>query len=163
MVTRHAKMTHEDCPVRDVLKRVGDKWSILVVAILRDGPLRFNELRRSVEGISQRMLTLTLRSLERDGIVARTVTPTTPPRVDYRLTRSGRTLLEPITALAEWAEKNRATIQESRARFDTSAVEGVIPPARTRTRRSSSTRRGAERNRSTRPSVPSVLKPTGKV
>ena len=66
MVARQAKMTHDDCPVRDVLKRVGDKWSILVVAILRDGPLRFNELRRSIEGISQRMLTLTLRSLERD-------------------------------------------------------------------------------------------------
>lgn len=119
-----SKMTHDDCPVRDVLKRIGDKWSILVVAVLRDGPLRFNELRRSVDGISQRMLTLTLRILERDGLVARTVTPSTPPRVDYRLTRSGRTLLVPIMALATWAEKNRPVIREARARFDEEAEFG---------------------------------------
>lgn len=146
MVARNAKMTHDDCPVRDVLKRVGDKWSILVVAILRDGPLRFNELRRSIEGISQRMLTLTLRSLERDGLVARTVTPTTPPRVDYRLTRSGRTLLNPIMALADWAEKNRASIRGARARFDDRAAETVLSTARTHD--PASPRRGAERGHS---------------
>lgn len=151
MVARHAKMTHDDCPVRDVLKRVGDKWSILVVALLRDGPVRFNELRRSVEGISQRMLTLTLRSLERDGLVARTVTPTTPPRVDYRLTRSGRTLLNPIMALADWAEKNRASIRGARARFDDALAETVSPPARTRD--AASSRRGAERDHSRKRSV----------
>lgn len=152
MVARHAKMSHDDCPVRDVLKRVGDKWSILVVALLRDGPLRFNELRRSVEGISQRMLTLTLRSLERDGLVARTVTPTTPPRVDYRLTRSGRTLLNPIMALADWAEKNRASIRGARARFDEGAAEPVIPPPRARAPASprGGTARGHSRKRSSR-------------
>lgn len=146
MVARHGKMTHDDCPVRDVLKRVGDKWSILVVAVLRDGPTRFNELRRSIEGISQRMLTLTLRSLERDGLVARTVAPTTPPRVDYRLTRSGRTLLDPIMALADWAEKNRASIRGARARFDHGAAETAVPPARARD--PASPRGGTERRHS---------------
>lgn len=108
----------KDCPVREVLDRIGDKWSVLVIALLRDGPMRFSELRRSIDGISQRMLTLTLRGLERDGLVARTVTPTTPPRVDYELTELGRTLIEPIMALADWAEKHRKAIQAARARFD---------------------------------------------
>jgi DNA-binding HxlR family transcriptional regulator len=112
---------HDACPVRDVLSRIGDKWSVLVVALLREGPMRFSELRRSVDGISQRMLTLTLRGLERDGLVTRTVTPTTPPRVDYELTRLGRTLLEPIMSLADWAEKNRSAIQAARERFDKQA------------------------------------------
>jgi DNA-binding HxlR family transcriptional regulator len=80
--------------------------------------MRFNELRRSIDGISQRMLTLTLRGLERDGLVTRTVTPTTPPRVDYELTELGRTLIDPIMGLAEWAEKNRGAIQAARSRFD---------------------------------------------
>lgn len=101
-----------------MLSRVGDKWSILAIALLRDGPLRFSELRRAIDGISQRMLTMTLRGLERDGLVTRTVTPTTPPRVDYELTDVGRTLLGPITALAEWSEQNRPTIHAARARFD---------------------------------------------
>lgn len=127
MSARHKKITQDDCPVRDVLSRVGDKWSILVVAVLRDGSLRFNELRRAIDGISQRMLTLTLRGLERDGLVARTVTPTTPPRVDYGLTSLGRTLLEPITALARWAETNRNRIQTSRRRFDESNRPGAAP------------------------------------
>lgn len=118
MSARRTKITHDDCPVREVLSRVGDKWSILVVAVLRDGSMRFNDLRRSIDGISQRMLTLTLRGLERDGLVTRTVTPTTPPRVDYALTRLGRTLLDPIMALADWAETNRSAIQTSRQRFD---------------------------------------------
>lgn len=131
MSARHTKITQDDCPVREVLNRVGDKWSILVVAVLRDGRMRFNELRRSIDGISQRMLTLTLRGLERDGLVKRTVTPTTPPRVDYGLTRQGRTLLDPIMALAKWAEKNRATIQASRERFDQAVVLEV--PSRSRT------------------------------
>ncbi|MBI3203033.1 MAG: helix-turn-helix transcriptional regulator [Myxococcales bacterium] len=118
MSARHTKITDDDCPVREVLNRVGDKWSILVVAVLRDGSMRFSDLRRSVDGISQRMLTLTLRGLERDGLVTRTVTPTTPPRVDYALTRLGRSLLDPIMALAEWAEKNRPAILSARWRFD---------------------------------------------
>lgn len=131
MAARHKRTAHDDCPVREVLSRVGDKWSILVVSILRDGSMRFSDLRRSVEGISQRMLTLTLRGLERDGLVTRTVTPTTPPRVDYALTRLGGTLLDPIMALAEWAETNRATIQTARQRFDETGSGTIVPsPAR---------------------------------
>ncbi len=116
--TKLRKKPHNACPVREVLSRVGDKWSVLVIALLGDGPMRFNELRRSIEGISQRMLTLTLRGLERDGLVTRTVTPTTPPRVDYALTSLGVTLLKPIRALAEWSEENRVAIHASRERFD---------------------------------------------
>jgi DNA-binding HxlR family transcriptional regulator len=103
---------------REVLTRVGDKWSVLIVGMLGSGPRRFNDLRRSIEGISQRMLTLTLRGLERDGLVKRTIFPTIPPRVDYELTRQGFTLLEPIQALSDWADDNRKTIQASRDRFD---------------------------------------------
>jgi DNA-binding HxlR family transcriptional regulator len=88
-----------------VLNRVGDKWSVLVVGLLGDGSKRFSALRRSIEGISQRMLTLTLRGLERDGLVTRTIFPTIPPRVDYELTAMGRTLLKPINALAEWSDE----------------------------------------------------------
>jgi DNA-binding HxlR family transcriptional regulator len=103
---------------REVLNRVGDKWSVLIVGMLGGGPRRFNDLRRSIEGISQRMLTLTLRGLERDGLVKRTVFPTIPPRVDYELTRQGLTLLEPIQALSDWADDNRVTVQAARDRFD---------------------------------------------
>lgn len=124
MSARHTKITKNDCPVREILSRVGDKWSILIVAVLRGGPMRFNDLRRSIDRISQRMLTLTLRGLERDGLITRTVTPTTPPRVDYRLTRLGRTLLDPIMALADWAEKNRATVRASQERFDGAGASG---------------------------------------
>jgi DNA-binding HxlR family transcriptional regulator len=119
MSPRHKKVPHDACPaVRDVLNRVGDKWSVFIVALLGDGPRRFTELKRTIEGISQRMLTLTLRNLERDGLVTRTVHPTVPPRVDYALTRLGATLLEPVQALAEWATKHRAAISEARDRFD---------------------------------------------
>jgi DNA-binding HxlR family transcriptional regulator len=108
-----------DCrAVSDVLARVGDKWSILVVARLGDGPLRFNELRRSIGGISQRMLTLTLRGLERDGLVTRTVFPIIPPRVDYALTALGRDLLNPVSALGAWAIRNQAKIARAREQFD---------------------------------------------
>ena len=93
-----------DCrAVSDVLARIGDKWSVLVVSRLGNGPLRFNELRRAIGGISQRMLTLTLRGLERDGLITRTVYPTIPPRVDYALTALGRDLLNPVSALGTWA------------------------------------------------------------
>ena len=109
----------ESCPaVREVLNRVGDKWSVQIVALLGDGPMRFSELRRSIEGISQRMLTLTLRGLERDGLITRTVFPEIPPRVDYELTKLGDTLLDPISALADWADQYRTSIQEARDRFD---------------------------------------------
>jgi DNA-binding HxlR family transcriptional regulator len=108
-----------DCKaISDVLSRVGDKWTVLVVNTLGRGPQRFNELRRAIGSISQRMLTLTLRALERDGLVTRTVFPTVPPRVDYELTTLGRSLLEPITALGTWAVRNRTVIETARQRFD---------------------------------------------
>jgi|SRR5208337_3474077 len=109
----------EDCrAVSEVLERVGDKWSVLVVVMLGGGPKRFNELRRSIANISQRMLTLTLRGLERDGLVTRTVFPTIPPRVGYALTELGRSLLAPVDALGTWARENQAKIQQARQRFD---------------------------------------------
>ena len=109
----------EDCrAVSEVLDRVGDKWSVLVVVTLGDGPKRFNELRRSIASISQRMLTLTLRGLERDGLVTRTVFPTIPPRVDYELTALGRSLLQPVGALGSWARENRSRNLRARLRFD---------------------------------------------
>src|SRR5437868_5056212 len=109
----------EDCrAVSDVLARVGDKWTVLVVGVLGEGPKRFNELRRALGSISQRMLTLTLRGLERDGLVTRTVFPTIPPRVDYELTKLGHSLLEPVSGLGLWARHNRAAIEAARRRFD---------------------------------------------
>ena len=104
--------------VGDVLARVGDKWSVLIVVLLGDGSRRFSELKRSVDGISQRMLTLPLRGLERDGLVTRTVTPTIPPRVDYALTDLGRSLWPPLRALGDWARANRGAIDTARARYD---------------------------------------------
>src|ERR1700728_4319739 len=104
-----------DCrAVSDVLARIGDKWSVLVVSRLGEGPLRFNELRRAIGGISQRMLTLTLRGLERDGLISRTVFPTIPPRVDYVLTALGRDLLQPVSALGTWAIRNQPKIARAR-------------------------------------------------
>src|SRR5216684_4314990 len=111
MSPRHNDHTSEGClAAREVLNRVGDKWSVLIVAMLGDGPRRFTELKRNIEGISQRMLTLTLRGLERDGLVSRTVFPTIPPRVDYALTRLGETLLDPVSRLGLWARQHRSTI-----------------------------------------------------
>jgi DNA-binding HxlR family transcriptional regulator len=112
-----------DCrAISDVLARVGDKWSVLVVTRLGSGSMRFNELRRAIGGISQRMLTLTLRGLERDGLVTRTVFPTIPPRVDYALTSLGRDLLEPVSALGDWATRNQAKIARAREKFDGAAA-----------------------------------------
>ena len=118
---RHQPHAHEgaDCrAVASVLARVGDKWSVLLIMMLGDGPKRFNELRRQLGSISQRMLTLTLRGLERDWLVTRTVFPTIPPRVDYELTKLGNSLLEPVSRLGLWARQNRAAIQAARRRFD---------------------------------------------
>jgi len=110
---------HEDCRgVASVLARVGDKWSVFVIMMLGDGPMRFNELKRVIGGISQRMLTLTLRGLERDGLVTRTVFPTIPPRVDYELTDLGRGLSKPVMALGQWAKEHQTQIQDARMRFD---------------------------------------------
>jgi DNA-binding HxlR family transcriptional regulator len=100
------------------LARVGDKWSVFVIMLLGDGPRRFNEIKRMVGGISQRMLTLTLRGLERDGLVTRTVFPTIPPRVDYELTDLGRGLWQPVEALGKWARDHQTEIEDARARFD---------------------------------------------
>jgi DNA-binding HxlR family transcriptional regulator len=108
-----------DCrAISDILARIGDKWSVLVVTRLGDKPMRFNELRRSIGSISQRMLTLTLRGLERDGLLTRTVFPTIPPRVDYALTQLGRDLLNPVSALGEWATRNQTKIARAREKFD---------------------------------------------
>jgi DNA-binding HxlR family transcriptional regulator len=104
--------------VRGVLARTSDKWSVLIVMLLGDGPRRFNEIKRQVTGVSQRMLTLTLRGLERDGLVIRTVTPSLPPRVDYELTPVGRSLLEPVQALGAWAQAHIECIEAARAAFD---------------------------------------------
>jgi DNA-binding HxlR family transcriptional regulator len=120
-----------DCrAVSDVLARIGDKWSVLVVARLGEGSLRFNELRRSIGGISQRMLTLTLRGLERDGLITRTVTPTVPPRVDYALTALGRDLLNPVSALSSWAIRNQPKIAQARINFDGLCEARGKPPLR---------------------------------
>ena len=112
--------TDEDgaCPIREVLDRVGDTWSILVIFNLQEGSMRFNALRRTIEGISQRMLTVTLRSLERDGLVSRHVRPTSPPEVEYSLTELGHSLAVPIDVLGQWAVRNRDLLRDARSRFD---------------------------------------------
>nr|WP_281281101.1 helix-turn-helix domain-containing protein [Peristeroidobacter soli] len=110
---------HTECrAISEMLARIGDKWTVLVVELLKSGPMRFNEIRRTVSSISQRMLTLTLRDLERDGLVTRTVYPTIPPRVEYELTKLGRSLYEPISAVAAWVRRNRPSIEAARKVFD---------------------------------------------
>ena len=142
MKPRHTHLPADCRAISDVLARVGDKWSVLVVTRLGEGPMRFNELRRSIGGISQRMLTLTLRGLERDGLVTRTVFPTIPPRVDYALTPLGRDLLQPVSALGAWAIRNQPKIASARERFDGEANgarpgryetprTGLVPASRT--------------------------------
>ena len=112
----------EDCrAVSSVLARVGDKWSVLIIVVLGDGPKRFSEIKRMVGGISQRMLTLTLRGLERDGLVTRTVFPTIPPRVDYKLTGLGRSLWQAVEPLGAWARGHVKHITRARAEFDKKA------------------------------------------
>jgi len=103
---------------RETFDRVGDRWSLYIMAQLRDGPVRFNQLKRDVEGVSQRMLTLTLRSLERDGLISRAVYPTNPPQVEYTLTPAGQSLLEPIMALIEWTQSHQSNIEAARREFD---------------------------------------------
>ena len=125
MATRNIHLTGDCRGISEVLSRVGDKWTVLVVTYLGEGPMRFNELRRSINGISQRMLTLTLRGLERDGFVTRTVFPTIPPRVDYELTALGRDLLTPVTALSDWARTNQDRIRKARERFDAKAAKNA--------------------------------------
>jgi len=104
--------------IREVLARVGDKWSVFVITLLGERTMRFTELQRSIEGISQRMLTLTLRQLERDGLVDREVYPVVPPRVEYSLTSLGSTLLPPLLGVAEWAREHRTDIERARVEYD---------------------------------------------
>lgn len=107
------------CPtVSEMLSRLGDKWTVLVIMMLRNGPKRFSELKRDVVGISQRMLTLTLRALERDGVVRRTVYATIPPSVEYELTELGRSFSEPIVSLGSWVFSNHELIRNARAEYD---------------------------------------------
>ena len=116
----------------DILNRIGDKWSVMIVGHLKRKTMRFNELRQAIGGISQRMLTLTLRNLERDGLVTRTVYPEIPPRVEYQLTDLGRTLQEPLDALWNWADQHQGEVQRARRDYDAlhEATEEQLPPER---------------------------------
>ncbi len=124
LIPEHSQVTaldvhSEDCRgVSSILARVGDKWSVLIIVLLGDGPKRFNEIKRLVGGISQRMLTLTLRGLERDGLVTRTLYPSIPPRVDYELTSLGRSLWTAVEPLGNWARDHIADIHQARMKFD---------------------------------------------
>ena len=129
---RHTRDTAPDdpeCEVRTILDRIADKWSLLIICVLADGVRRFGELRREIDGISQRMLTLTLRQLEREGLVTRTVFPVVPPRVDYELTQLGSTLLDTIQELVAWAGKHGNEIIAARAAYD-ARVAADEPAAR---------------------------------
>ena len=124
-VTQQAAQRTEGCPqstecpkTSQVLARVGEKWSVLIIIMLADGPRRFSDLKRAIGGISQRMLTLCLRGLERDGLVKRTVFPVVPPRVEYELTALGQSLRQPVTQLAHWARSHLAELDAARAEFD---------------------------------------------
>jgi DNA-binding HxlR family transcriptional regulator len=121
----HQWDAREDCEVRQILDRVADKWSLLAVSLLAGRTLRFTELKREIDGISQRMLTVTLRQLERDGLVARTVYPVVPPRVEYELTPLGLSLLDTIQALVTWTESHQNEIAVARAAYDTRAADEV--------------------------------------
>lgn len=124
MIPEHIEVTmpdhrSTDCrAVSGVLSRVGDKWSVLIIVLLGDGPRRFNEIKRLVGGISQRMLTLTLRGLERDGLLTRTIFPTIPPRVDYELTKMGRSLRAAVEPLGSWARGHVGDIRKAQEKFD---------------------------------------------
>ncbi|MGI5505368.1 winged helix-turn-helix transcriptional regulator [Lentzea sp. JNUCC 0626] len=115
------------CPCRDLLDMVASKWTALVIGDLEDGPRRFGELKRRLEGISQKMLTQTLRTLERDGLVTRTVYPSVPLRVEYELTELGRSVTEPLAALRLWAQRNYESVAEARETFDSSEPVGLEP------------------------------------
>ena len=118
---------HDDCSkVSQILARIGEKWSMLVVMLLRDGPRRFNDIKRNMGGISQQMLTRALRGLERDGMVTRTIFPTSPPQVEYRLTELGRSMSEPVLAFGRWVQEHLAEIDAARHRFDQRAKTGMF-------------------------------------
>lgn len=114
----HTPLIDSCKPAQEVMSRIGNKWSALIVIALRDGPLRFNEIRRAIGSVSQRMLTLTLRGMERDGLIERTATPVAPPRVDYALTRLGHSLRSPVEALGRWAFEHKKEIETAQKDFD---------------------------------------------
>jgi len=117
----------EDCrKVSQILARIGEKWSMLVVMLLREGPRRFNDIKRNTGGISQQMLTRTLRGLERDGMVTRTIFPTSPPQVEYSLTELGRSMAEPVLAFGRWVQEHLAEVDAARHRFDQRANIGPV-------------------------------------
>ena len=118
LAAAHGVAVDETCPVRDVLDRIGDKWSVLVLALLGDEPMRFMELKHAMGLVSQRMLTSTLRGLERDGLVRRTVFPTAPPGVEYALTDTGAGLKDILVPLAQWAFDHQHEVVESRTTYD---------------------------------------------
>ena len=136
MRPRHIEMTaplhhplHEDCyKVSRILARIGEKWSMLVVMLLRDGPRRFNDIKRNTTGISQQMLTRTLRGLERDGMVTRTIFPTSPPQVEYNLTALGRSMSEPVLTFGRWVQEHLSKIDAARERFDQRAQAAAKSP-----------------------------------
>jgi DNA-binding HxlR family transcriptional regulator len=121
----HQWDTRLDCEVRQILDRIADKWSLLTIALLEDRTMRFTELQRAIDGISQRMLTVTLRQLERDGMVTRVVHPVVPPRVDYTLTPLGASLHETVKGLVVWTERHQADIAGARDRYDADVAVGV--------------------------------------
>ncbi|MGW2032950.1 winged helix-turn-helix transcriptional regulator [Streptomyces sp. NPDC001356] len=124
MVERGARSDRDEL-LRDVMDRIGDKWSVTVICRLDDGPLRFNALRRAVDGITQRMLSTTVRRLERDGLISRTVEPTVPPRVEYALTPRGRSLHAVLAELVAWTEANLDDIRRDREKYDTGARPNI--------------------------------------
>ncbi|WP_075657433.1 helix-turn-helix domain-containing protein [Pseudochrobactrum sp. B5] len=118
-VERDEADDHETCKaLGQILDRIGDKWTIMVVGVLSSGPVRFNAMMKTIGGVSHRMLTLTLRSLERDGLVSRTAYPTIPPKVEYELTEAGRSLIEPLGVLSAWAVAYQPVIEQSRVEYD---------------------------------------------
>lgn len=119
MVTNAAaNIFNPECPSRVIFQRIGDKWASLVIQVLADGPVRFTDLRAMVSSVTPKVLTQTLRALERDGLVTRTVHPQVPPRVDYELTEMGRSLLEPLAQLRQWAEEHVPSILDARDKYD---------------------------------------------
>lgn len=130
----NAHLPAEWRPVGDILALIGDKWTVMIVGELGGGKKRFTELKRDIEGISQKILSMKLRALEREGLVLRTFFPVIPPRVEYELTRLGRDLLTPLESLAEFALMHQAQVEESRRRFDTETAIPVVPVVRSRRR-----------------------------
>ena len=121
-----ANILDPNCPSRVIFQRIGDKWASLVIQVLGDGPVRFSELRKMVNVVTPKVLTQTLRTLERDGLITRTVYAQVPPRVDYQLTPMGESLLQPLSLLREWAESHGPTIMEARDAYDDAQDQALL-------------------------------------